>query len=107
MFDNFKAKRKLGVLTFNYKEDKVVTWIFNKICEEHWDSVDNDGYHITVKAEGMLITFWSANRYYGYASDGTAVINGQEYPWIGARPSAVAMLKMVRRVNSFILEKIQ
>ena len=104
MFDNIKAQWELRTAMFNSGESDIVTGIFDTVCDKHWISVDIGDYETRIKTKDIEVLFWSSNKYYGYASDGKAIIDGRSYRWDDERPSASAMLRMVRRIRAYILE---
>ena len=101
MFDNLRARIKLGIFIRVYPENTTVTKFFELILSKQWDTVYVGAFEATIKGDGFTLTFWVANKYYGYASDGTLNVAGETTAWDSCVPSTSVMYKMMKAIAYF------
>ena len=101
MFDNLKARIKLGIFLRVYPENTTVTKFFELILSKEWTTVHVGAYEATIVGDGFTFTFWVANKYYGYASDGTLNVAGETTAWDSCVPSTSVMYKMMNAMADF------
>lgn len=101
MFDNLKARIKLGLFLRVYSENTTVTKFFELILSKEWNTVQVGAYEATIKGDGFTLTFWVANKYYGYASNGILNVAGETITWNSCAPSTSVMYKMMKAIAYF------
>lgn len=91
---------RLPVMAYN--ESDFVSDVARLVLSESWDSVQGNKYHLTVENERYSVTFWVANKMYGYFSDGEILNKTKETSarWYCEMPARELLFEVEKRFRS-------
>lgn len=107
-YDNFMKKTLSAIVNFfrlpimAYKQSDFVSDVARLVLSEYWESVHGDKYHLTVENERYSVTFWVANKMYGYFSDGEILNKTKDTSarWYCEMPARELLFEVEKRFRS-------
>lgn len=101
MLENLKAYFKLGSPAYNHDYDPDVDDLFTFFIRKEWKkNIVSDGYRITITTvDNDILTFWCANKFYAWATNGEFENNSVKSKWNNARPSLNSIYLMDKKIK--------
>ena len=101
----FFARIYLNTFMFNHRYSRELDDILKELLTKKIIKIDKEGYaRIGVLFDdGSFADLWNENRYYAWLDQGTInMIDGRTYRYSLSRPKVTTMVKMLRKIQSYI-----